>query len=401
MRNYKRNPNLRGQTLKRINNYLKIQISGINTFRFINLLKHNNINLYNVYTKNQITYAEISIKNFKSIKEYIQITKVRVRIISRNGPFFYIKKNRNRYFFLIGLLVFIFINILSQKKLSKIEICGNKYYSDKTIYEFLVSNEINYGINTRNISCQNLENLILDNFDLLTFVSAHIHGNTLKITVKENDTGNFTLTENNPCNLVATKDGEIVSIITRAGIPAFKPGDLVKAGNIIVYSRVDFTNVLGENHGQENVIADADILIKTNTNYEKIINRKYEKKEYTGRTMMISGMKIGQYYICNSKEKCPFKYYDIETEYIEDFPVTYFYETYREYSPVIYEYTDEELIEKSNEFLDKYINYLQENSIQTMDKSVNISVYGESAIASGILTTIEPAFTKSEYIEDT
>lgn len=394
--------------MKSIANKVKIQITGLNTFRFINLLKNNNIPMYSIIHKNNSTYAVMYVKDFKNIRKYVRLARVRVRIICRYGPLFFIERNKKRYFFLAGILLFLLINIFSSKKIVKIEINGNNYYSDKEIYEFLTKNNIDYGSRTRSISCTVIEKKLLDNFSLLTFVSANIDGNTLKINLKENDTGTLDSKKENPCNLVATKDGEIVSIITRAGVPAFKPGDHVNAGNIIVYSRIDYTNVLGENYGYEAVVADADILMKTTTEYKDIINRKYEVKKYTGKTMMVTGVKISNLYLCLTKEKCPYKYYDVETEYktesygYKSTPVTYYYETYREYEPVTCEYTDEELRQKSNENLEKYINKLQENSIQTIEKSVNIEIYGESAVTSGSLITIEPAFAKSEYIaEDT
>lgn len=387
-------------------NKIVISITGINTLRFINLLKQNNIRLFNIKRMSDTTECVMFAKDFKKIKSFAKITGVRVRISKKNGPGFFIFNNINRYFIVAGLIIFIIIILWSTKKIVKIEIRGNEYYASTEIYEFLTENNIDYGSVVKNISCKDIEKLMLNHFDLLTFVSVHINGNTLIITVKENKTVKQEKEDETPCNLVATEDGVVVSIITRAGVPLVKAGDEVKREDVLVYSKIDYNKIMGENYGYETVCSDADILIRVNKEYKDIVNRKYEKRVYTGRIQKVKGIKINNLYLTISKEKCKFKKYDTETTYSDDrygfkkMPVTYFYTTYREYELVESEYTDEELQNILEKKIDNYIEKLKENSIQTESKSVNIRLYSESAVAEGTITTVEPAFKKEQFIVD-
>lgn len=387
-------------------NKIVISIAGINTLRFINLLKQNNIRLFNIKRMSDTTECVMFAKDFKKIKSFAKITGVRVRISKKNGPGFFIFNNRNRYFLVAGLIIFIIIILWSTKKIVKIEIHGNEYYASTEIYEFLTENNIDYGSIVKNISCKDIEKLMLNRFDLLTFVSVHINGNTLIITVKENKTVKQEKKDETPCNLVATEDGVVVSIITRAGVPLVKAGDEVKREDVLVYSKIDYNKIMGENYGYETVCSDADILIRVNKEYKDIVNRKYENRVYTGRIQKVKGIKINNLYLTISKEKCKFKKYDTETTYSDDrygfkkLPVTYFYTTYREYELVESEYTDEELQNILEKKIDNYIEKLKENSIQTESKSVNIRLYSESAVAEGTITTVEPAFKKEQFIVD-
>lgn len=387
-------------------NKIVISITGINTLRFINLLKQNNIRLFNIKRMSDTTECVMFAKDFKKIKSFAKITGVRVRISKKNGPGFFIFNNRNRYFLVAGLIIFIIIILWSTKKIVKIEIHGNEYYASTEIYEFLTENNIDYGSVVKNISCKDIEKLMLNRFDLLTFVSVHINGNTLIITVKENKTVKQEKEDETPCNLVATEDGVVISIITRAGVPLVKAGDEVKREDVLVYSKIDYNKIMGENYGYETVCSDADILIRVNKEYKDIVNRKYEKRVYTGRIQKVKGIKINNLYLTISKEKCKFKKYDTETTYSDDrygfkkMPVTYFYTTYREYELVESEYTDEELQNILEKKIDNYIEKLKENSIQTESKSVNIRLYSESAVAEGTITTVEPAFKKEQFIVD-
>ena len=173
--------------MNKLSNKVKIQINGLNTLRFIYLLKSNNIPLYNIEHKGNVTYAVLYVSDFKKIRKYVRLARVRIKVLCRYGPLFFINRNKTRYFFIIGLFIFIFINLISSKKIISINITGNNYYSQKEIYEFLKENNIDYGIKVKKISCTQLEQTLLDNFPLLTFVSVYIDGNTLKIAIKENE----------------------------------------------------------------------------------------------------------------------------------------------------------------------------------------------------------------------
>ena len=79
--------------MKSITNKVKVQITGLNTFRFINLLKNNNVPLHRISNKNNCTYAVMYVKDFKKIRKHVRLARVRVRIICRYGPLFFINRN--------------------------------------------------------------------------------------------------------------------------------------------------------------------------------------------------------------------------------------------------------------------------------------------------------------------
>ena len=93
------------------------------------------------------------------------------------------------------------------------------------------------------------------------------------------------------------------------------------------------------------------------------------------------------------------EHYDTETIYeniqydMNKIPITYFYQTFREYNLVTKEYTDEELLGRAEQEFNEYILNLEEKSIQILEKSVNIQVYGESAVATGTIIMLQPAYT--------
>ena len=59
-------------------NKIVISITGINTLRFINLLKQNNIRLFNIKRMSDTTECVMFAKDFKKIKSFAKITGVKI-----------------------------------------------------------------------------------------------------------------------------------------------------------------------------------------------------------------------------------------------------------------------------------------------------------------------------------
>ena len=111
---------------------------------------------------------------------------------------FWLYSNRNRQFFVCGILLFFGINFLMSRYLWRIEVEGNSYYSAKTIIEFVESLDVSFGTKTSDISCFYIETALRKEFDKITWVSADIDGSRLLINIKENEDTQFTYGEEEP-----------------------------------------------------------------------------------------------------------------------------------------------------------------------------------------------------------
>ena len=388
--------------MKIIFSYVIISVEGLGIERFFNICVHNHIKFKSISHEGDKVIARMTIEDFKKIRRPARIAGVKVRIRKKYGIRFIAWRNRKRYFYPVGIVFFIIFSVFISQRLLRIEINGNKFYSDKEIYEYLKSSGIAYGGMVSSISCAEIELKLRENFPQITWVSVDTNGTKLTVNIKENEDSQNVIEELPACDISAAKDGIVESIVVRSGTPVVKPGDTVITGDVLVMSKVSFDNVTGENFGVEYVHADADITLSVINQYSNVINRKYEKKNYTGNEKTFSGIKIGNYSIIPGNEKCDYKLYDIETIYEPvqydnlKLPITYFYTTYKEYTLTVLEYTDEELVNLAESALSKYIEKLEENSIQIISNSVKIQVYGESVTANGEIITYESAVINTE-----
>lgn len=121
---------------------------------------------------------------------------------------------------------------------------GNSMYSDEELEEFLERNNIKRGDLVKGVDVENIEFLMRENYNKITWVSARVEGTRIIVNMKENKDLYIDDGEKSPCNIVSDVDGVIESIITRTGKPMVKKGMEVKKGDIIVSGFIDRKSVV-------------------------------------------------------------------------------------------------------------------------------------------------------------
>lgn len=382
-----------------------IEITGLGAKRFINICHHHNIYLKKISMENNSLKAVMKAGDLLKCREIIRATGVKLKILKKDGlPFWYFK-HRKRYIFAIGVAAFLGIVVFLSNFIWKIKVNGNLYYSDETIIEFLYDNNIAVGVQAGIINESKLEELIRAEFDRIIWVSVSVNGTKLSIDVKENNTNPIMDEQDVVNDIIAACDGVIESITVRTGTPIVSVGDEVKKGDVLVMSKVECTNESMEVIKTVYTNADADIMINTSIEYEDVLNRNYQIKEYTGRIEENRFTRIADKIIENKSFKCSFDTYDTIVDYKQIatdrnfiYPIYYGYIYYREYRLIDQSYSDDEIKAVLEENLTNYLNKLQENSIQINNNSVKIEISGYSGKAYGMINTTQPAIDYQEPI---
>lgn len=381
------------------NKNLYLEATGTGVKRYINICHYHKIPLKNIKCINNTYFFEMDANDYINSKEYIKTTGIKIRILKKKGSYFFLKKNKNRYGLLIGLIIFILGLFVLSRFIWQIEINGNIYYSDEVILDYLRENNVKTG-SIAIIDDEALEIGIRDAFDRIIWVSASIDGTKLTINLKENNTNAIIAESESIRDIVASKDGVIESILVRSGTAIVKPGDEVKKGDILVTSKVVCINEFGEEMKTIYTNADADIIINTSYEYKDEINREYEEKEYTGNIMEEELIRIGNTEV-ETNFKCNYEHYDIVVEYKNPSPyapILYGYKYYREYKIIKKSYSDESITAILEGNLNNYLNILKERSIQITGNSVKIELNGLSGSAAGTINVKENAIAYEEPI---
>ena len=267
--------------IRYLQGYLQIRITGYSPERFLNLCSHKQLYLWGLEPQKNSYNMYITVQEFRKLKPIIRKTGTKVTIVKRIGlPFFFHKYRKRKLFFGGAVFCALMIYILSLF-IWEIEILGNLTRTDETVIEFLQETKVRHGMWKKDVDCERIVKNIRKEFDDIIWVSAHVQGTKLYIHVRENaDTFETDVAqEEKPCDIIAEKDGTIVSIVTRKGVPLVKAGDQVKAGDVLVTGEIDVFNDNGEIIHSHYENSDADIIAETTVEYEKKLSFSYDAKK--------------------------------------------------------------------------------------------------------------------------
>ena len=373
------------QLIRYLQGYLAIKVVGFSPERFMNLCSNHHLFLWDIVNHGDYYTMNISLKNFYKLKGFTRKTGTRVVITQRYGlPFLSVRMWR-RKIFIAGLVGSLLFWLWMAGFIWAVEVEGNFFITTDMFQDFLVENGIRTGMNKKEVDIEKLEEAIRTKFDIVTWTSAKIEGTKLLIQVRENDliqmeAGNADAAETeHGMDLTANKDGVVVSMVTRSGVPLVHIGDEVKKGDILVEGAVPIYQDDGTVKRYEYCVADADIMLQCVYSLKEEIMEKHEEKHFTGKEkkqffiifgtkeikMPLLGKKFDQCDMIEEKKQLKiFRNYYL--------PVYIGSNQYREYKVEEQIYTKEQVKVLFEEKLQKFIETLQEKGVQIVEKNVTI-----------------------------
>ncbi len=373
------------QLIRYLQGYLAIKVVGFSPERFMNLCSNHHLFLWDIVNHGDYYTMNISLKNFYKLKGFTRKTGTRVVITQRYGlPFLSVRMWR-RKIFIAGLVGSLLFWLWMAGFIWAVEVEGNFFVTTDMFQDFLVENGIRTGMNKKEVDIEKLEEAIRTKFDIITWTSAKIEGTKLLIQVRENDliqmeAGNADAAKTEQgMDLTANKDGVVVSMVTRSGVPLVHIGDEVKKGDILVEGAVPIYQDDGTVKRYEYCVADADIMLQCVYSLKEEIMEKHEEKHFTGKEkkqffiifgtkeikMPILGKKFDQCDMIEEKKQLKiFRNYYL--------PVYIGSNQYREYKVEEQIYTKEQVKALFEEKLQKFIETLQEKGVQIVEKNVTI-----------------------------
>lgn len=381
--------------LKFIRGYLRIKVWGFSPERFLNLCSNKNILLWDIIKDEEVYYMCISLSGFRKLRAITRKTKTRVVILKRFGLPFLIPKIFEKKVFLAGLIAACCFWFVTSLYVWEITLEGNLRITEDIFLDFLDEQDIRVGTKISGLDIEELEKEIRREFPEIIWVSAKISGTNLIISVKENDVLLTTEKDETPSNLYADKDGVIISMIVRSGVPQVKIGDRVEAGTLLVSGAVPVYNEDGTVRNYQYTRSDADIYVERIQDVYQVLPFDYIRKDYTGREEKKYFLNIfGKELTIGGEGN--YSYYDVvgDTKEITllkglTLPFSFGTRTYREYQNVESTYTLEEAKTLLAAQLADFLEKLKEKGVQILENHVRMDSGSEGWILQGELTVKE------------
>lgn len=385
--------------------YIKLNIEGTYKDRFINICTKNNVNMWgmNSCEKNITTYMLYN--DYKNTRKYIDKTDVSIQIIEKIGLPFLCKAYKKRYGFMLGIALFFFLIYSFTSYIWDINVIGESIYTKEEIVKNVRDNYVDIGTPIEDINCEELEKILRVEYDKVAWISCELKGTQLNIEITETIEQDTIKVSNNPCNIIAAKDGVVTKIVTRNGKNIKTIGEEVKKGDVIITGVINIYNDYDELIETNYVPSDGDVYAIVENEYYDEFDMEYYDKVYTGDETKGYSIFFMNKSFETKKANVEYELYDTITSerkiklgssvYL---PVVLYEITMKEYEAVPCSYTKEEAEEKAYKRMALYIDELGKKGVSILENNVTIEFVNNKCIISGIIVTEELISVPSELI---
>ena len=270
--------------------YVILYLTGFNIERFLSLCAQRKIYLWDIKERTKESlYISVRVSDFLKMREIAYKTKTRVHIKKKAGLPIILKKYKKRYFLFSGALVFIIIFSLMTQFIWSVKIEGVENADIVKITKILKSSGIHVGAyKGAALRSGEIKNILLNKVDNISWAWVYLKGTKAICKIYESSIPVRNLSEGEPSNVIAARDGIISKIIAKEGVTVSNIGDTVMAGDILVLGTI--LNDLGEVGGR----VSASATIEAHTWHEKTDTYKLyrEYKEPTGNVKKYYRLKL-------------------------------------------------------------------------------------------------------------
>lgn len=202
--------------------------------RFLNLTLREDITLINpIGKKGQLT-AAVSIKGYKELRELRKYTGVRLRVIEKRGLPFKLHQNKKRWGLAFGAVLFLLlINVMSMFVWT-IDISGLDTLSYTQVAKSLQENGLQQGAFKGSINVKKLEQEVTLDLGKISWMAVNLQGAVAKVEISESVEQPDIVPADEPCNIKASAEGQVVRMTVSKGSSQVKLGDGVAKGQLLV-----------------------------------------------------------------------------------------------------------------------------------------------------------------------
>lgn len=386
------------QVVRLAGGFVRIRLISHTPERFLKLCANHGIAFRHLIYRDGSYEMEISVRDFRRLQPICRKSSSHVHILEKTGLPFFFYRNKKRKAFFIGIFFCVLILLFCSRRIWNIHVEGNYSYSTQNILAYLEQEKIVHGIAKKTLDCSKIAASLREHFPDITWVSAQIRGTRLLITVQENRNPNQKIQtpSEGGYDLEADCEGTIVHMVTRAGVPVKKIGEVCKKGEILVSGCLEILNDSQEVVRYEYVSADADVFVQRRIAYRDEFKRHDKKRFYTGRVHKRLCAQIFSYQIALGLPQKKFAHYDqvsdlrnvcLTENYILPFAGGLVVD--REYEIRDFLYSGEEARALAEEHFLNFLEELSEKGMKISGNDVKIFLNDSDCISSGSVTVVE------------
>lgn len=401
---------------REIRGFVRVEGDEKSLLRLMNICAHKNIRTWgnepkrnnsDVHQRNSgNAYLYIYLDDAESVRHIAENCSMDLEIKEQMSIRKRLRDNKRKMPILLGIFAFLICIYIESLYIWRIDVSGCGDYTEDEVIDIIDNYYPCLGKKKKNIDADKLEKIISDRLEKVCWVSCSIRGTKLTVRLSESVDVFTDHTSDRACNLVATMDCTVYSIVTSAGTPLVKAGDEIKKGDQLISGTVNICNDDSEVVDTKYVPAQGIIIGQCKIPYRDEVKYEYYKKSVIDSDLdsvrIITGKKIINIYSSNKKNKNNKENKDVSLN-LDQEQSDYWLHIGDFYLPAGVQVSrcdrldveckrrpESEAKKLAEQHIVTYIGKLKEKGVQIVQKNVIITSRSDSVIAEGELVVRMP-----------
>ncbi len=217
-----------------VTGYVRIRVTGPALERFINLAASRGHRLWATRRSDRTLVCNVTVGSFRRLRAAAHRTRSRVKILERHGLPFLLHRASRRPLLLAGAVLSLIALYFLSGTIWFVRVEGAKELAPDLIREVAASVGLAPGTVKWAIDPDEIERELMLAVNGLSWAAVEVHGVVALIRVVEKDPLEKPEVPLPPADVVAAKDGVIVTLIVLSGEAVAREGDTVRKGDLLI-----------------------------------------------------------------------------------------------------------------------------------------------------------------------
>lgn len=289
--------------------YTLLEIRGAYGEKFVTLCMKEEIDLWEIRRVCPgIIRAKIYLFSKKQLDPLARKSGVTLEYIEEKGLPITLKQYRFRPGLFLGMAIYLVLLFTLSHFVWSVEIPGADPVQIKQIQSVLLKEGFGVGSFIPAVNYKNLRYQLMLASEDISFVSVNMEGCRAVVEVRFSEDVPESVDDGTPCNIVASQDGQIFSVLIQTGMRYVQKGQTVQKGDLLV------GGIMDTRLGYYVVHAKAKIMARVTDTQSQTVSRKQTVTERTGRQVIQRQWNFFGKEINGSPGfSCPYGAYETET----------------------------------------------------------------------------------------
>lgn len=233
-------------------------------------------------------HMTMDLRAWKRMEPLAQQRGDRCTVLNKTGFQVTLRRVRRRWPFFAGMLLLLTAALYAPTRIWFVQVEGNETVPGREILAAAEDCGVHFWARSKDIRSEKVKNQLLNLVPELEWAGINFSGGIATVSVRERMTGEEVRDRSAVTNVVAARDGIIISMSVLGGEAVCQVGQAVREGEMLVSGCIECPSHTQYTH------ADAEIYALTQREVAAVYPAQWTKKAYTGKVKRSYSLLIGK-----------------------------------------------------------------------------------------------------------